>query len=102
MRDILPPNGFRVYADGVFYGQSSYGYYWTASPNDSYGYSLSLNSSQVNPVYNAVRSFGFSVRCLEELASDSSDSSDSCKIINESFLAVNYNGKTYKLTEINN
>ncbi len=103
LRETLPLNGYRNYADGVFNSQSSYGCYWTASPLGSYGYSLSLSSSQVDPVVNSTRSYGFSVRCLEELASDSSDSSessDSCKIISEPFLAVNYNGKTYKLTEI--
>ena len=65
LRETLPLNGFRYYADGVFFNQSSYGYYWTASPNGSYGYILNLNSSQVLPVNNNVRSNGFSVRCLK-------------------------------------
>ncbi len=61
----LPLAGYRNYADGVFYNQSSYGYYWTASPNGSYGYGLNLNSSQVSPVRINHRSYGFSVRCLK-------------------------------------
>jgi uncharacterized protein (TIGR02145 family) len=64
-KNLFPLAGYRNYADGVFNNQSSNGYYWTASPNGSYGYNLNLNSSQVNPVNNNNRSNGFSVRCLK-------------------------------------
>ncbi len=46
---------------------TSYGYYWSASPytsssNSAYG--LSFSSSSVNPQYSNTKYYGFSVRCV--------------------------------------
>jgi hypothetical protein len=62
-----PASGCRVNSTGAFYRVGTSGYYWSASPNSTYGYSLHFNSSGgVYPADNHSRAFGFSVRCVQE------------------------------------
>ncbi|MDD3211528.1 MAG: hypothetical protein PHH34_10345, partial [Bacteroides graminisolvens] len=62
-----PASGYRYYSTGAFNVVGTYGFYWSASPNSTYGYSLYFNSSgSVNPADNNLRAYGFSVRCVQE------------------------------------
>jgi len=51
---------------GALYYVGSYGYYWSASPVSSNGYYLNFNVGSVVPAYGNSRTFGFSVRCVQE------------------------------------
>ncbi len=47
----------------------SNGYYWSSSPNNqSNGYNLNFNSTNVNPSNNNNRANGFPARCVREFA----------------------------------
>jgi surface protein len=61
----IPFAGFRIRNNGAFFSGGSYGYYWSSSPNGSYGYYLYFLSSNINPSYYDVRAYGFSVRCFK-------------------------------------
>ena len=61
----LPTAGFRNLSNGAQYGRGSIGYYWSASPDGSNGYSLYFNSSSIDPSSNINRAYGFSVRCFK-------------------------------------
>ena len=50
---------------GGFYGQGSYGYYWSATQGSSnYAYVLGFNSSYVSPSNGIDKYYGRAVRCL--------------------------------------
>lgn len=57
--------GYRGGSNAYYYGQGTYGYYWSSSPGGVYGYYVSIDSTQVYPLYNDNRANGFSVRCLK-------------------------------------
>jgi len=61
----LPKLGFRNDSNAYYYYQGTDGYYWSSSPNGIYGYYVSINSTQVYPLYNGNRAYGFTVRCLK-------------------------------------
>ena len=62
-----PASGYRGGGDGSLNFVGSSGYYWSASPNSNVAYSLGLSSNgSVNPSLNDYRTFGQSVRCLQE------------------------------------
>ena len=61
----LPYAGGRNRGNGSFVNGGSNGYYWSSSPNGTGGYSLSFNSSYVNPSRYDYRANGFSVRCFK-------------------------------------
>lgn len=61
----LPFAGYHHRFDGIMFNQSSYGYYWSSSPNGTYGYRLYFGSSDVTSSDVSVRAFGFSVRCFK-------------------------------------
>ncbi|WP_319504633.1 DUF4906 domain-containing protein [Bacteroides graminisolvens] len=62
-----PASGYRDYSTGAFSTVGTNGYYWSASPSSTYGYSLSFGSSGgVSPAYGNYRAYGFSVRCVQE------------------------------------
>ena len=62
---FFPASGYR---DGTsLYNRGSYGYYWSASPNRYYAYSLRFYAAdRVAPSFSNFRSGGFSVRCVRE------------------------------------
>ncbi len=57
--------GYRNIGSSAYYSQGVYGFYWASSPNSTYGYYLIVSSTQVYPVGNNYRAYGFSVRCLK-------------------------------------
>lgn len=61
----LPLAGYRLYSSAAYNNQSTFGYYWSASPNGTYGYLVYLSASQVVPASNFNRTNGFSVRCIK-------------------------------------
>ena len=61
-----PAAGCRSSSDGSLSILGSYGYYWSASPYGSYGYSLGFDSSYVSPSDGLYRAHGFAVRCIQE------------------------------------
>jgi len=61
-----PAAGYRYSSGGALYYVGSYGYYWSASPYSSYGYSLYFGSNYVNPSNSSNRAYGFAVRCVQE------------------------------------
>jgi hypothetical protein len=61
-----PAAGTRFYSYGALYSVGSSGYYWSASPNSGYGYSLYFDSGDVIPANDNYRALGFSVRCVQE------------------------------------
>lgn len=63
---FLPAAGYRGYSDGSLGNQGTVGYYWSSTPNGSYAYSLTFDSSAVNPGYNDYHSDAFSVRCVAD------------------------------------
>lgn len=66
---FLPAAGLRSNSSGELAGASSYGYYWSSSPNYG-GYSNAGNlyfySGYVYPLTNSSRAHGFSVRCVRD------------------------------------
>lgn len=65
---FLPAAGLRHYNSGELAYTSSYGYYWSSSPNyggnGNAGY-LYFYSGNVNPLNSDSRAYGFSVRCVQ-------------------------------------
>ena len=66
---FLPAAGLRSNYSGELADTSSYGYYWSSSPNyggsNGAGY-LSFYSGYVYPLSNNLRAYGFSVRCVRD------------------------------------
>ena len=67
---FLPAAGAR--SDTTVYGASSFGYYWSSSPNGSNvacAYNVFFDSGDMSPVYdNGYRDFGCSVRLVYDVA----------------------------------
>ena len=64
-----PASGRLNYDDGTLNNVGDNGYYWSATPNNqTNGYNLNFNSSNVNPANNNNRANGFPVRCVQEFA----------------------------------
>jgi len=65
---FLPAAGYRVSNYGEIYEVGTGGYYWSTSVtvSDTNAYSLSFNSSAVNPNNNNGRANAFSVRCIAD------------------------------------
>jgi len=64
-----PAAGCRGYGSsdsGALSYVGSNGYYWSASPVSSNGYDLAFGSGSVYPANGNYRTFGFSVRCVQE------------------------------------
>ncbi|WP_321332216.1 DUF4906 domain-containing protein [uncultured Bacteroides sp.] len=65
-----PAAGYQNYNTGVLTNVSSYGCYWSSSSYDSgsptYAGNLYFSNSNMYPLNNNIRSFGFSVRCAQE------------------------------------
>jgi uncharacterized protein (TIGR02145 family) len=62
----LPAAGYRLYTNGALTIRGNYGFYWSSSENSPNARSLRFSSSSVTPANNAIRTFGFSVRCIAE------------------------------------
>ena len=64
-----PASGYRRCDDSSLYQVGYYGGYWSASPYTNYAYDLYFCRSKdcAYPSYNNPRSYGFSVRCLQEI-----------------------------------
>lgn len=78
---VLKPNGFRlptlVEWTMAFceYGQGSYGFFWSATPNSaSNSYDLRYASGSINPQDNDSKGYGFSVRCVAIEENDNRES----------------------------
>lgn len=64
---FFPASGRRSCSDGGAGSVGSCGYCWSAVPNlQSGGRYLNFNSSNVYPLYNGIRAFGFGVRSSQE------------------------------------
>lgn len=64
----FPAAGFRYDRDDSFYGAGVDGYYWSATPINSYGFYLYFNhSGTINPSNYYSRSNGFSVRLVSDV-----------------------------------
>ena len=66
---FLPAAGLRYSNSGELASTSSYGYYWSSSPNyggNNCAGSLSFYSGRVSPLSNGSRASGFSVRCVRD------------------------------------
>ena len=66
---FLPAAGLLYSNSGELAGTSSYGYYWSSSPNyggNNNAGNLNFNSGNVNPLNNNNRANGFSVRCVRD------------------------------------
>ena len=62
-----PASGYRNRNDGSLSYVGNVGFYWSASPNDYYAYSLSFyDDGDVDPSGYSYRANGRSVRCLQE------------------------------------
>ena len=62
-----PASGYCRYDNGSLDFVAKDGYYWSASPNGIYAYGLYFNyHGGVAPSSDSSRSFGYSVRCLQE------------------------------------
>lgn len=65
---FLPAAGLRYSNSGELAYASSYGYYWSSSPNyggSNYAGSLYFSSGSAYPLYGNNRAYGFSVRCVQ-------------------------------------
>jgi len=66
----LPAAGYRVYSNAVLTHVGTIGYYWSSRVNVSGGGTngnyLYISNNTVTPNASALRSNGFSVRCIEE------------------------------------
>ena len=66
---FLPAAGLLYSNSGELAGTSSYGYYWSLSPNyggDNYAGILNFDSGYVYPPNSCYRAYGFSVRCVRD------------------------------------
>ncbi len=64
---ITPASGLRNISNGALNNGGSNGYYWGASPvSATNGRNLNFNGSNVNPMNNNNRGYGFPVRPLQE------------------------------------
>ena len=66
---FLPAAGLLYSNSGELAGTSSYGYYWSSSPNyggDNYAGILNFDSGYVYPPNSCYRAYGFSVRCVRD------------------------------------
>lgn len=65
--DFLKLNfaGYRGYSNGQYYGQGSYGYFWSSTPDGTSAYYTTFYSGGGYPATGNGRAFGFSVRCIK-------------------------------------
>ena len=63
----LPAAGYRILTNGALNFRGNVGLYWSSTENGSNAYSLSFDSSNVDPAnVSTSRPNGFSVRCIAE------------------------------------
>jgi uncharacterized protein (TIGR02145 family) len=62
----LPAAGDRYFIDAATNAGGSEGYYWSSTFSSTRAYDLFFNSGAVTPGSLSARSFGFSVRCIQE------------------------------------
>lgn len=58
--------GYRDRSTGLYYRQSTYGYYWSSSPSTTYAFVMFFISANVRPTNAYNRALGFSVRCIKD------------------------------------
>jgi uncharacterized protein (TIGR02145 family) len=64
---FYPASGYRHGMTGTLSNMQIYGCYWSASPaSSSNGYNFIFHANSVSPLYDDNRSFGLSVRCIQE------------------------------------
>jgi hypothetical protein len=63
--DFWAAAGRRRYQSGVLQYISDYGYYWSGSATDMYGYCLEFNVTGVNTAFKLNRASGLPVRCVK-------------------------------------
>ena len=77
----FPASGYRNYSNGGANNVGSYGYCWSAVPNNqNNGRNLNFNSSNVNPLNNNNRAYGFGVRSSQEFILVRGRESFECKL----------------------
>lgn len=59
--------GYRNNSNATVNNVGSNGYYWSSTVNGTNSYNLNFNSTNVNPVNNNNRPYGFSVRLLKDI-----------------------------------
>jgi len=62
----LPAAGCRIGTNATFSPVGTYGYYWSSTVSGTDAYNLTFNSDSVSPGWNYSRSYGLSVRCIQE------------------------------------
>ena len=66
----FPASGLRDYPSGTFWGVGMRGYSWLSSSTgtaNGYGTRLDVGGTNVYPLNNNSRTYGFPVRCVQEL-----------------------------------
>ncbi len=67
LNELFPASGYRSWDTGALNYVSSYGYSWSAVPNNATaGYILGFSSTAVNPLGNYSRGSAFSIRSVME------------------------------------
>jgi uncharacterized protein (TIGR02145 family) len=64
---FYPASGYRNSISGAFTSTGSNGYAWSCAVNSANAYYLNFNNTNVNPVNNNNRAYGFAVRCVQHL-----------------------------------
>ena len=78
---FFPASGYRVCSTGGAANVGSYGSCWSAVPhNQYYGRNLAFNSSNVYPLSNSDRAYGFGVRSSQEFVLVRGRESFECKL----------------------
>ena len=63
---FLPAAGERYFTDGKLMLAGTQGYYWSSTASNNYSYLLFISNNNVNPNNELSRTYGFSVRCIED------------------------------------
>ena len=63
---FLPAAGGRYFVDGEIFATNVRGVYWSSTNSTIYGYANYFSNENVNPAQILIRSYGFSIRCVQE------------------------------------
>ena len=64
---FYPASGYRYHTSGVFNVTGSYSFAWSCAVSGANGYFLGFYSTGVSPTSVNSRSYGFPVRCVQNL-----------------------------------
>jgi uncharacterized protein (TIGR02145 family) len=63
---FLPASGHRDFSNGMLYGQSTNGSYWSSSVTGNNAYYVDFGFNGVTPVSSGFRAYGFALRCIKD------------------------------------